>query len=74
MLKNKENIILIVLLLVIIILYFKKYYKKEDFEVIFSPYYPITNQVVTKTNNYETKVFHLSNIIFRVLTKSLDCN
>ena len=55
MLRNRENLIIFILLLVIGIIYFKKYYKKEDFEVIFSPYYPISNQVVTKTNNYENK-------------------
>ena len=52
MLRNRENLIIFILLVVIGIIYFKKYYKKEDFEVIFSPYYPISNQVITKTNNY----------------------
>ena len=56
MLRNRENLIIFILLVVIGIIYFKKYYKKEDFEVIFSPYYPISNQVITKTNNYDNEV------------------
>ena len=56
MLKNKENLIILVLALIIVVLYFKKYYKKEDFEVMFSPYYPISNQVVVKDNNFENEI------------------
>mgnify|MGYP001185775339 CR=1 FL=1 len=56
MLRNKENLIILVLGLIIAFLYFKKYYKKEDFEVMFSPYYPISNQVVVKENNFENEI------------------
>jgi len=56
MLKNKENLIILTLGLIIAFLYFKKYYKKEDFEVMFSPYYPISDQVVVKENNFENEI------------------
>jgi hypothetical protein len=56
MLKNKENIIILILALIVAFLYIKKYYNKEDFEVMFSPYYPISSQVVVKNNNVENNI------------------
>ena len=53
MFKNKDNLIISILLLIIVFIYFKKYYKQEHFEVIFSPYYPISSQVGIKVNNVE---------------------
>ena len=56
MLRNKDNLIIITLLVLIVLVYFKRYYKQEHFEVIFSPYYPISNQVGIKVNNVEESI------------------
>ena len=65
-----DNLIIFVLLSFIIYLYLKKYYKREDFEVFFSPYYPISNQILVKNNNYENEIeeFRLE-VIKKVLKK-----
>ena len=56
MFGNKDNLIIIILLVLIVLVYFKKYYKQEHFEVVFSPYYPISSQVGVKVNNVEESV------------------
>tara|TARA_B100000902_G_scaffold389200_1_gene435968 strand:+ start:2433 stop:3275 length:843 start_codon:yes stop_codon:yes gene_type:complete len=56
MFKNKDNLIIFCLVVLIVIVYIKKYYKQEHFEVIFSPYYPISNQVGVKLNNVDQTI------------------
>ena len=56
MFKNKDNLIIFCLIVLIVIVYIKKYYKQEHFEVIFSPYYPISNQVGVKLNNVDQTI------------------
>ncbi len=56
MIKNKDNLIIIILFILIVLVYFKKYYKQEHFEVVFSPYYPISSQVGVKVNNVEESI------------------
>jgi hypothetical protein len=56
MIKNKDNLIIIILFILIVLVYFKKYYKQEHFEVVFSPYYSISNQVGMKINNVDETI------------------
>ena len=51
-----DDLVILGLVLIIIYLYLKKYYKKEDFEVFFSPYYPISSQITAKENNFENEI------------------
>lgn len=51
-----DDLVILFLLFAIIYLYFSKYYSKEDFEVFFSPYYPISSQIVVKENNFENEI------------------
>ena len=50
---NLDNLVIIILAILIISIYCNKYLKKEDFEVFFSPYYPISNEVSVKVNNFK---------------------
>jgi len=76
MFKNKDNLIIIVLIVLIVLVYVKKYYKQEHFEVIFSPYYPISNQVGIKFNNVDQTIEdNRLDILKKVLNKvKLDGN
>jgi len=47
-----EDIFLLVLLISLICVYVKQNVSKETFEVLFSPYYPITNQINLAFNNF----------------------
>ena len=51
-----DSLIILLLIILIIYVYCNKYLKKEDFEVFFKPYYPITNDVSIKVNNYKGDV------------------
>ncbi len=51
-----DSLIILLLIILIIYVYCNKYLKKEDFEVFFKPYYPITNEVSIKVNNYKGDV------------------
>ena len=51
-----DNLVIFLLLFLIIYKYISKYYKREDFEVFFSPYYPISSQIVVKENNFENEI------------------
>ena len=51
-----DDLVILLLLSIIIYLYFSKYYTKEDFEIFFSPYYPISSQVIVKDNNFENEI------------------
>lgn len=67
---SKDNLIIFALIVLIILVYLKKYYKREHFEVVFSPYYPISNQVNVKVNNLEDTIDDdRLNILKNVLTR-----
>ena len=51
-----DSLIILLLITLIIYVYCSKYLKKEDFDVFFNPYYPITNEVSVKINNYKGDV------------------
>lgn len=50
---NLDSFVIIILVILIISIYCNKYLKKEDFEVFFSPYYPISSEVSVKVNNFK---------------------
>ena len=65
-----EDIFLLVLLISLICVYLKQNVSKETFEVLFSPYYPITNQINLAFNNFNNNIddFRL-NVLKDVLNK-----
>lgn len=48
-----DSLIILLLISLIIYVYCNKYLKKEDFDVFFNQYYPISNDVSVKVNNYK---------------------
>ena len=65
-----EDIFLFVLLVSLICVYVKQNVSKETFEVLFSPYYPISSQINLAFNNYTNNIddFRLS-VLKDVLSK-----
>lgn len=51
-----NKIIFIVLIIVLSYYYLKKIYNIENFEVLFSKYYPINNDNIIKYNNYNNEI------------------
>lgn len=51
-----EDIFLFILVISFLCVYLKKNISKEYFEVIFSPYYPISNQINLAFNNYNNNI------------------
>jgi len=72
--KNLDNTIIVILITIIIIIYMKKYYKKEHFEVLFSPYYPISNQVKVEVNNFDNNINDDRLIFLRDVLKNVKYN
>ena len=74
-----EDIFLLVLLISVICVYVKQNISKETFEVIFSPYYPISNQINLAFNNYNNNIddFRLSvlkDVLSKVIKNANDGN
>ena len=65
-----EDLFLLILLTSLICVYLKQNISKETFEVLFSPYYPISNQINLAFNNYNNNIddFRL-NVLKDVLSK-----
>lgn len=65
-----EDIFLLVLLISLVCVYVRQNVSKETFEVLFSPYYPISNQINLAFNNFNNNVddFRL-NVLKDVLNK-----
>ena len=51
-----EDLFLLILLTSLICVYLKQNISKETFEVLFSPYYPISNQINLAFNNYNNNI------------------
>jgi hypothetical protein len=74
-----EDIFLLVLLISLICVYVKQNVSKETFEVLFSPYYPISNQINLAFNNFNNNIddFRLNvlkDVLNRVIRNANDGN
>ena len=74
-----EDIFLFVLLVSFVCVYVKQNVSKETFEVLFSPYYPISNQINLAFNNYTNNIddFRLSvlkDVLSKVIKNANDGN
>jgi len=74
-----EDIFLLVLLISLVCVYVRQNVSKETFEVLFSPYYPISNQINLAFNNFNNNVddFRLNvlkDVLNRVIRNANDGN